>query len=382
MRALGVVALLAASAAASSAGAAGIQVDVIPNFIGAGLGVTTEWLGAKDTVAGIVPGGRVALEKNRFIEVYGPIADMNVLDSPNWEFGPMVSYRFGRSEVKDPVVNLLPPIDGGLEAGVFAGWHFIRAEGIPYRVRLGVSLTTAVSGGAAGGHVTPYASLWVPLSRTLFVGFGGGLTWSSDSFMQQRFGVSPQASAASGLPAYSAAAGVRQYYLWPAVLWNFAPNWFAGAGGFWQRITGRRRRQPDHHPARRPRPDQRGRRSGLLLEVRLALLFLLLAASQTLAQSNDKRGLFTDPEDGAFDASEWLLDKKGFLPSAGDHRHRAGDRLRRRRGAMLLPPSASRPRRAARTGPASPRPTSCGGALRRDRELGTTHLVQRRLRRG
>ena len=56
--------------------------------------------------------------------------------------------------------------------------------------------------------------------------------------MQQRFGVSPEASAASGLPAYSAGAGVRQYYLWPAVLWNFAPNWFAAAGGFWQRITG------------------------------------------------------------------------------------------------------------------------------------------------
>lgn len=223
---------------AGAAHASGIQVDVIPNFVGAGLGVTTEWMGAKDRVAGIVPGGRVALEHNRFIEVYGPIADMNLLDSPNWEFGPMVSYRFGRSEVKDPVVNALPPIDGGLEAGVFAGWHYIRTQGIPLRVRLGVSLTTAVSGGATGGHVTPYASLWVPLSRKVFVGFGGGLTWSSESFMQQRFGVSPEASAASGLSAYSAGAGVRQYYLWPALLWNFVPKWFAGAGAFWQRISG------------------------------------------------------------------------------------------------------------------------------------------------
>ncbi len=50
------------------------------------------------------------------------------------------------------------------------------------------------------------------------------------------------------------------------------------------------------------------------MEVRLALLLLLLTVSQALAQSNDKRGLFTDPEDGALDASEWLLDKKGFLP--------------------------------------------------------------------
>src|SRR5512145_803203 len=131
----------------SNASASGMQVDVIPNFIGAGLGSTTEWMGSKDRIWAIVPGGRVQLEKNRFIEVYGPIADMNLIDSPNWELGPIASYRFGRSDVDDPVVNLLPPIDGGLEAGIFAGWHFVNLEGIPYRVRLGVSLTTAVSGG-------------------------------------------------------------------------------------------------------------------------------------------------------------------------------------------------------------------------------------------
>ena len=236
--AVGVARFLLLVLLAGSAHASGIQVDVIPNFVGAGLGVTTEWLGAKDQVAMLVPGGRLALEKNRFVEVYGPMADMNLVDSPNWEFGPFVAYRFGRSDVKDPVVNRLPPIDGGLEAGFFAGWHRVNIDGIPYRLRLGFSVTTAISGGASGGHVTPYASLWLPLSHTVFVGFGGGLTWSSDSFMQQRFGVSRDASAASGLPAYEPQAGVRQYYLWPAVLMKLSKEWYAGAGAFWQRITG------------------------------------------------------------------------------------------------------------------------------------------------
>src|SRR5512145_2397138 len=222
----------------NTAGASGIQVDVIPNFIGAGLGSTTEWMGSKERIWAVVPGGRVQLENNRFIEVYGPIVDINLVDSPNWELGPILSYRFGRSEVEDPVVNLLPPIDGGLEAGIFAGWHYVRTEGIPYRVRLGISLTTSVSGGTAGSHVTPYASLWVPLSTRLFVGVGGGLTWSSETFMQQRFGVSPEASAASGLPVYSAGAGMRQYYLWPAVIYRVSKEWYAAAGAFYQRITG------------------------------------------------------------------------------------------------------------------------------------------------
>ena len=44
---------------------------------------------------------------------------------------------------------------------------------------------------------------------------------------------------------------------------------------------------------------------------------LLLLASVALAQQSPeekRRSLFADPEDGAFDASEWLLDRKGFLP--------------------------------------------------------------------
>lgn len=215
-----------------------IQVDVIPNFVGAGAGVTTEWLGSKDTVTGVAPGGRVALEDNRFVEVYGNFADANLLASSNWELGPVVMYRFGRKDVSDPVVSLLPEIEGGLEAGVFLGWRYLRVEGIPFRVRLGVSLTTGISGGATGAHFSPYASLWVPLSHTVFVGLGGGFTWSSDSFMQQTFGVSPEASAASGLPAYNAGAGVRQYYLWPAVIWRMSREWYVGAGGFLQKITG------------------------------------------------------------------------------------------------------------------------------------------------
>ena len=227
-----------AAVSAPSALAAGIQVDVVPNFVGAGLGSTTEWMGAKDRMWAIAPGGRVALENNRFVEVYGPMADMNVLDSPRWEFGPFAAWRFGRSGVSDPVVGLLPEIDGGLEAGVFAGWHYVRSAGVPYRLRFGVSMVSGISGGASGANVTPYASLWLPLSPTLFVGLGGGFTWASESFMQQRFGVSPEASAASGLPAYSAGAGVRQYYVWPALLIKLSPQWYGGAGAFWQRIAG------------------------------------------------------------------------------------------------------------------------------------------------
>lgn len=46
----------------------------------------------------------------------------------------------------------------------------------------------------------------------------------------------------------------------------------------------------------------------------LACAALVALSAHAFAQVPDKRGPFTDPQDGAFDASEWLLDRKGFLP--------------------------------------------------------------------
>lgn len=218
--------------------AAGLTVDVIPNFVGIGAGVTTQWMGSSDYVPGVVPAARWQFQGNRFAELYGPFVDVNVLDVPNWEFGPMLSYRFGRKGVDDPVIRELPEISGGVEAGVFGGWHYVNDTGIPWRLRVGVSALTGVSGGTTGGHITPYASLWIPLRDSVFLGVGGGFTWSSDSFMQQRFGVTSEAAALTGLPAYTASSGVRQVYAWPAVIVRLSPQWFAAAGAFYQRLTG------------------------------------------------------------------------------------------------------------------------------------------------
>ena len=103
---------------------------------------------------------------------------------------------------------------------------------------VGVSALAGVSGGATGSHVTPYASFWMPLSRSVLVGLGVGLTWSSGSFMHQRFGVTPADSEVSGLPVYTASAGLRKVYTWPAVVWRFHPRWFGCVGALYQGLTG------------------------------------------------------------------------------------------------------------------------------------------------
>lgn len=239
MRALARLALaLACLVPAAGLAQRSITVDVIPDFVGLGIGKTTEWAGSKDYVAGVVPGARMRFDTHRFAELYGPYGDVNLLDIANWELGPAVNYRLGRKDVQDPVVNLLPPIDGGLEGGFFAGYNYTKLEGVPWRVRAGVSVLTGMTGDAHGTTVIPYASFWLPLSHTVFVGLGGGATWSSRSFMQERFGVTPAASAASGLPVFEAGAGVRQTYVWPALVVRLGERWFLGGGALYQRLTG------------------------------------------------------------------------------------------------------------------------------------------------
>ena len=81
---------------AGAAHASGIQVDVIPNFVGAGVGVTTEWMGAKDKVAGIVPGGRVALEEGIPDNV---ISDLQKMEHPVYPVSGYDRSLFGRGQV-------------------------------------------------------------------------------------------------------------------------------------------------------------------------------------------------------------------------------------------------------------------------------------------
>jgi outer membrane protein len=121
---------------------------------------------------------------------------------------------------------------------MFGGLHYVSNAGIPWRLRVGVSLLTGVGGDTTGSNITPYASLWMPLSETVFLGIGGGFTWSSGSFMQQRFGVTSADAALTGLPEYTPSAGVRQAYAWPAIIVRLNRQWFAATGVFYQRLTG------------------------------------------------------------------------------------------------------------------------------------------------
>lgn len=227
-----------ASGAMPAQGQEMVPVDLFPNLIGIGVGFTPEFSGANDDIVGVAPGLRYQLDGHRYIEWWGPVADVNLIDSPNWQAGPILSYRFGRSDVEDPVVDSLTDIDGTVEGGGFASYTYLNTDGVPWRLRIGLSVMADLGDRYDGLTSTAWGSVWFPLSHTVFVGVGGGASFGSSSFMQTYYGITPSDSAASGLPAYSPDGGLRNYFVWPAVIWQFDKHWAVGGMLFYQRLTG------------------------------------------------------------------------------------------------------------------------------------------------
>jgi outer membrane protein len=217
----------------------GMGSDLVPDFVGIGVGSTSQFSGSAQRTVGVVPGLRYQLEgSERFVEWYGPLADVNLLESRAWQFGPALNLRFGRKDVDDAVVAKLPEIGNTVEGGLALSYTYIGRGDIPYRLRVGGVALVDLGNTFHGFDDTVYASLWLPLSRTMIVGLGTGASWGSASYHQTYYGVTPDGAQASGLPAYTPGSGMRQWYAWPALVVRLSPTWLVGFGGFYQRLTG------------------------------------------------------------------------------------------------------------------------------------------------
>ncbi|MBE2295926.1 MAG: MipA/OmpV family protein [Phycisphaerales bacterium] len=223
---------MAASAQAPS------LANILPNFIGIGVGVTPQYIGSDHYVGGVAPAGFYKFDSERFISYTGVVGEANLLDSPNWRFGPAFGYRLGRNDVDDDVVDRLEKIDDTVEGGLTFSYAYLNEGQTPWNLRVGISGVTGLAGGDSysGIHTTGFASLWVPLSERLIIGTGLGVTYDSSDFMQTYFGVSARGSAASGLPMFDPDSGFSSAYIWPAVIYKINEHWFGGAGMFYKRL--------------------------------------------------------------------------------------------------------------------------------------------------
>jgi outer membrane scaffolding protein for murein synthesis (MipA/OmpV family) len=185
--------------------------------IGAGLGAVPSYEGSDDTVLAVVPGvrGRVSrinftLRGNRFSADIVPTPG-----GPGWDFqfGPVAQVNFNRSAaIVDKQVKKLPKLKTAIELGGYAG---IGRQGLitsDYdKLNVSVAYVHDVNGAHGSYVITPGIDYGTPLSTKAYVGLSFSGDYMGTGYAQTNFSVDAAGSAASGLPAFSAKKGWKDW---------------------------------------------------------------------------------------------------------------------------------------------------------------------------
>lgn len=217
---------------------------IVRNYVGAGAGVAPEYLGSRRSTFGVAPALRWQFHGERYVSLIGPRVEVNLLNHPNFQIGPILNYRFGRSGADDRAVRALGGLDAALEGGVTIGATYIGTGALPFRVRGGVSVVSEMTGAYGGVSVLPFANLWVPLSTQLFVGVGVSARISPASQNRYYFGISEAQSLRSGLSGFDPGGGFSSISAWPAVVWRFSEQWALNAAVHYTRLSDEAARSP------------------------------------------------------------------------------------------------------------------------------------------
>jgi outer membrane protein len=216
-----------------------IITPTMPNYVGFGLGVTTEYIGADEYYFGGLPLARYQLKESyRYASLVGTFIDLNLVNHPILRFGPTAQLRFGRSNVSDRAVRRLPSIGKTIEAGVFGGLEFVHPSDPKKRLKLDLRVQQDLAGEHDGWLASSGIQGWYPVAGLAEVGLALGTTYGSGDYMSTFFDVRSRDSAQSGLPAYDADAGFRDVRLTLGLLVPVTEHWLLGAGLMFMRLVG------------------------------------------------------------------------------------------------------------------------------------------------
>jgi MipA family protein len=231
-----VVALAAISARAQDA--VPIITPTMPNYVGFGLGVTPDYIGADDYFFGGLPLARYQFENSfRYASLVGTFVDLNVINHPIIRFGPTGQLRFGRSNVSNRAVRQLPSISKTIEAGAFGGLELVAPSDPRKRLKFDLRIQQDLAGEHDGWLGSGSVQGWYPIERLAEVGLALGTTYGSGDYMSTYFGVRSRDSGQSGLSAYDADAGFRDVRLTLGALVPVTEHWLVGAGVMFMRLV-------------------------------------------------------------------------------------------------------------------------------------------------
>ena len=134
----------------------------------------------------------------------------------NLEFdvGPIAGVRLNRTgKIKDDFVDRLPELNTAVEVGGFVG---VTYHGLtnPYdALSFRVDVVKDVANAHGSTLVTPTIDFGTPLSRFTYVGASLSAEWAGGGYADYYYSITPAEALASGLPAYDADGGFKNWRL-------------------------------------------------------------------------------------------------------------------------------------------------------------------------
>lgn len=175
--------------------------------LGAGGIYHPDYLGSDEYEILPIPVVKVEYD-NLYVETDGPGVRANVLPHGLFEFGPIIRYGEGRSDVEDDVVDRLPEIDDEFWVGLFAGYTEKGLFGD--RDSLGVEIEAMWAATDDNGSTATLGLTYgLQATQRLRLSIGTSATYADSDYAQTYYSIDAAGASASGLSQFSAGDGLR-----------------------------------------------------------------------------------------------------------------------------------------------------------------------------
>lgn len=149
----------------------------------------------------------------------GPGASALLVDSQRVRFGAALRFDSGRNSGDSPRLSGLPDIERTLRGRVFVGYKLTDRWDISANVSQDL---LGRQGGAVGSVDIGYHQR---LGQNIQWSVGAGVSVGSRQNMQTYFGITPEQSASTKLPVFTAGSGLRNMYAGTGFITALSPRW-------------------------------------------------------------------------------------------------------------------------------------------------------------
>ena len=148
------------------------------------------------------------------------VLGVNVLHGENYHLGMSVSFDFqSRLSSDDARLKGLPDVHYGPKLRLFGDYTVRAFTGA-------VAAYQDIAGTGQGLTATADIFMSAPIGNWL-ISMGPGLTCANATYTKTLFGITPQESAASGLPHYDTGSGMRDIHFNVNATYKISPHWSA-----------------------------------------------------------------------------------------------------------------------------------------------------------